>query len=127
MAKIALLYSSVFGNEAYESLLQFMSTEKNDPLDELTDDFVEICNRFNPRIELVCAYEQVAMQVVYSEKIVPALLSHSVFMSGVRSLMDFGLSSFGAGTVSSERFLKLHKSDSSPVLRRTKIRSASIG
>lgn len=40
MAKIALGMSSIFGNEAFEALLQFMKAERNDALDEVTNDFM---------------------------------------------------------------------------------------
>ena len=53
MAKIALLCSSVFGNEAYESLLSFMRTEKNDTLDEVMTDFMGIaCAPSRPLLRL---------------------------------------------------------------------------
>ena len=104
MAKIALLYSSVFGNEAYESLLSFMRTEKNDTLDEVTNDFMEISNKLVPPIALCCFYEQVPTDVSYSERVaqkIPGLLQHKFFKAGARKVMEVGFSkAFGAGTVS---------------------------
>lgn len=104
MAKVALLYSSVFGNEAYESLLSFMRTEKNDTLDEVTDDFVEISNKLVPPIELFCAWEQVPTQVSYGERAaqkIPRLLQHKFFKAGARKAMEVGCSAMlGNGTVS---------------------------
>lgn len=103
MAKLALLYSSVFGNDAYESLLSFMSTEKNDTLDEVTNDFMEICRRLEPPIELFCAWEQIPTAMSYSERVtskVPGLLQQQFFKSGARKLMETGLFALGSGTVS---------------------------
>jgi hypothetical protein len=100
MAKIALLYSSVFGNEAYESLLSFMKSEKNDVLDEVTNDFLEICKNLAPPIELFCAWEQNPTSVSYSERIsenAPSLLSQNFF----KKLMETSFSAaLGSGTVS---------------------------
>lgn len=103
MAKIALLYSSVFGNDAYESLLSFMSTEKNDTLDEVTNEFMEICGRLAPPIDLFCAWEQVPTAFTYSERVtskVPGLLQQPFFKTGARKLMETGLFALGSGTVS---------------------------
>ena len=103
MAKIALLYSSVFGNDAYESLLSFMRSEKNDTLDEVTSDLMEICGRLVPPIDLFCAWEQNPTAVSYSEKIsqkVPGLLQQQFFKAGARKFMEAGFSAFGTGTVS---------------------------
>lgn len=103
MAKIALLHSSVFGNEAYESLLSFMRTEKNDTLDEVTNDFVELSNKLIPPIDLCCAYETVPTDVSYSERVVqniPTLFQNKMFKAGARALVDLGSLTFGAGTVS---------------------------
>ena len=106
MAKIALLYSSVFGNEAYESLLSFMRTEKNDTLDEVTSDFMEICSKLVPPIELFCAWEQVPTAASYSDRVaskVPALLQQQFFKAGARRFMEMGFSAFGSGTVSTRQ------------------------
>jgi hypothetical protein len=103
MAKIALLYSSVFGNDAYESLLSFMRTEKNDTLDEVTNDFMEICSKLVPPVDLFCAWEQIPTAHSYSERVaskVPVLLQQQFFKAGARKFMETGFSAFGSGTVS---------------------------
>jgi hypothetical protein len=106
MARMALLYSSVFGNEAYESLLSFMRTEKNDILDEVTSDFMEICSKLVPPVDLFCAWEQNPTAVSYSERVaskVPGLLQQQFFKAGARKFMETGFSAFGTGTVSIRR------------------------
>lgn len=103
MAKIALLYSSVFGIEAYESLLSFMRAEKNDALDEVTHDFMEICSKLTPPIDLFCAYEQVPTDVSYSQRMTdaaPRLLQHKFFRAGTKAILDLGGAAFKSGTVS---------------------------
>lgn len=103
MAKIALMYSSVFGNDAYESLLSFMKFEKNDVLEEVTNDFVEICNKLVPPMELFCAWEQVPTAQDYSDRImsqVSGLLQHPLFKIGARKIFERGFSATGTGTVS---------------------------
>jgi hypothetical protein len=99
MAKLALAYSSVFGNEAYESLLEFMKAEKNDALDEVTHDFIEISNKLSPAIDILCVWEKVATSVDYSERIIPALLQQKLFKTGVKKILEVGLSAMAAGTV----------------------------
>ena len=110
MAKIALLYSSVFGNDAYEALLSFMRTERNDTLDEVTSDFMEISNKLVPRIDLFCVYEQVATEVAYSERFankMPSLLQHKFFKASARTFMEVGISAgLGSGTVSKVHHFK---------------------
>lgn len=104
MARVALQYSAIFGNDAYESLLSFMSTQKNDNLDDVTEDFMEISNKLNPPIELFCAWEQNPTKIDYSERAlasVPALLEHRFFKAGARKLVEIGLTAVGGGTVSS--------------------------
>ncbi|KAK5125182.1 hypothetical protein LTR85_000858 [Meristemomyces frigidus] len=99
MAKIALLYSSMFGNEAYEALLTFMRTEKNDTLDEVREDFVEFCGKLNPPVDLFCAYEEVPSDVSFSSRLIPkGLLQHKYFATPVRAVTGAGLRAFGAGT-----------------------------
>ncbi|EME79345.1 uncharacterized protein MYCFIDRAFT_142548, partial [Pseudocercospora fijiensis CIRAD86] len=103
MAKIALLYSSVFGHEAYESLLSFMKTEKNDVLEETTEDFIEISSKLVPPIELFCAWEMEETAVSYAGKVtsnLPGLLQHKFFKTGAKRVMEVGLSAFGTSTVS---------------------------
>lgn len=107
MAKVALLYSSIFGDKAYEALLEFMRTENNDTLDEVRDDFVELCGKLVPPVELFCAYEEVASDESYSSRLpnkMPGLLSglsqHKYFAAGMRALTDATLRALGAGTVS---------------------------
>jgi hypothetical protein len=103
MAKIALLTSSVFGHEAYESLLEFMRAEKNDTLDEVTNDFMEISNKLAPPIELFCAWEQVPTDVSYSERFaqkLPSLLQQKAFKASARAVLDLGSATFKTGTVS---------------------------
>jgi hypothetical protein len=110
MAKIALLYSSVFGNDAYESLLSFMRTEKNDTLDEVTADFMEICTKLTPPVDLFCAWEQNPTAASYSERVsskVPGLLKQEFFKAGARKFMETGFSAFGSGTVSSVQYSQL--------------------
>lgn len=102
MAKIALMYSSIFGNEAYEALITLMRSEKNDALDEVTSDFMEICNKLTPPMDLVCVWEQLPTVVSYSEKIakrLPGLLQQPIFKAGVRRFIEAGFSVFGTGTV----------------------------
>lgn len=121
MAKIALLYSSVFGNEAYESLLSFMKTEKNDFLDELTDDFMEISNKLVPPIELICFWEQVATDISYADRLtsnLPGLLQHSFFRVSARKVMDIGLSALGTSTVSHGHPLFVNEVDHDLAFRR---------
>ena len=104
MAKVALLCSSVFGNEAYESLLSFMRTEKNDTLDEVMTDFMGICSKLVPPVDLFCAWEQNPTAASYSERVsskVPGLLQQEFFKAGARNFMETGFSAFGSGTVSS--------------------------
>lgn len=101
MAKIALLHSSVFGQDAYESLLAFMRTEKNDTLDEVTSDFMEICTRLVPPVDLFCAWEQIPTAMSYSDRL-PNLLQQPFLKQGARMVMDFGISAFGASTVSQD-------------------------
>ena len=100
LANLALLTSSVFGADAYEALLEFMRTEKNDTLDEVTNDFMEISNKLAPPIELFCAWEQVPTDVSYSERFaqkLPSLLQHKAFKASARAVLDLGVK---AGTVS---------------------------
>jgi hypothetical protein len=95
MANIALYYSSIFGNEAYDSLLYFMKTEKNDTLDEITEDFMEINDKLTPPITLVCVWEQVPTAVSYSERFVsslPKLMQHKAFKASARAVLDVGSS-----------------------------------
>ncbi|KAK0920597.1 hypothetical protein LTR91_019205 [Friedmanniomyces endolithicus] len=97
MAKVALLYSSVFGNDAYESLLSFMRTETNDTLDEVVSDFMEIREKLVPKIELFCAYEEVPTDVAYAERMVnspkmSSLTQHKFFRAGAKKLMEVGFS-----------------------------------
>lgn len=99
MAKLALAYSSVFGNEAYESLLEFLKSEKNDALDEVTNDFIEISSNLSPKIDILCVWEKVSTSVAYSDKIIPALLQQTLFKTGVKKILDVGLSAMAAGTV----------------------------
>jgi hypothetical protein len=111
MAKIALLYSSVFGNDAYESLLSFMRTEKNDTLDEVTNDFMEICSKLVPPVDLFCAWEQIPTAHSYSERVaskVPILLQEQFFKAGARKFMETGFSAFGTGTVGETGILRLY-------------------
>ncbi|PIB00567.1 Ankyrin repeat domain-containing protein 17 [Cercospora beticola] len=103
MAKLALMYSSVFGNEAYESLLSFMRSEKNDTLEEVTHDFMEISNKLVPPIDLFCAYETVPTATSYSERYTPWLLQSKAFKAGTKALLDFGGAAFSAGTYFVER------------------------
>lgn len=63
MAKIALLYNAAFGTDAYESLLSLMRTEKNDALDEIKHDFMEITKMYNPPIDLLCIWEMVPTDI----------------------------------------------------------------
>lgn len=103
MAKVALLYSSVFGNDAYESLLSFMRTETNDTLDEVVSDFMEIREKLVPKIELFCAYEEVPTDVAYAERMVnspkmSSLTQHKFFRAGAKKLMEVGFSGL-PGTV----------------------------
>lgn len=80
-----------------------MRTERNDVLDEVTDDFMEINSRLVPPIELFCAWEQVATAVSYADRAMgnlPALLEHKVFKASARRMMKVGLSAFGTSTVS---------------------------
>ncbi|QIW94960.1 hypothetical protein AMS68_000478 [Peltaster fructicola] len=101
MAKIALMYSSVFGNEAYESLLQFMKAEKNDTLEEVVADFVEISAKANPPIDLYCVYEEEPTKTSYAEKGISkmnGLLQHNFFKAGATMLFEVGLNALGAGT-----------------------------
>lgn len=106
MAKVALLYSAIFGHEAYESLLSFMRTEKNDVLDEVTSDFVEISGNLTPPIELFCAYEQVPTDYTkFYEKFAqnaPSLLQNKFFRASAQRILDKGFSALGAGTVSGQ-------------------------
>ncbi|KAF2768853.1 hypothetical protein EJ03DRAFT_112885 [Teratosphaeria nubilosa] len=100
MARVALAYSSVFGSEAYEALLSFMQTGNNDTLDEVREDFVEICNNLDPSIELLCEWEQVATDASYAARITdnaPRLLQHKAFTAGIRAVLDL---SIRQGTVS---------------------------
>ncbi|KAK5707221.1 hypothetical protein LTR17_020910 [Elasticomyces elasticus] len=104
MAKVALLYSSVFGSDAYESLLSFMRTEKNDTLDEVTNDFMEISGKLAPPIELICVYEQVPTDVDYAERFMGSpkmngLLQHKFFRPGAKKILEVGVSML-PGTVS---------------------------
>ncbi|GIZ38925.1 hypothetical protein CKM354_000232400 [Cercospora kikuchii] len=98
MAKIALMYSSVFGHDAYESLLSFMRTEKNDTLEEVTNDFVEISNKLVPPINLFCAYEQVPTAVSYSERMGPVFYQNKALKAGAKAILDFGGAAFATGT-----------------------------
>lgn len=104
MAKIALLYSNIFGNEAYQSLLSFMKTEKNDVLDEVTEDFMEISHKLAPPISLVCVWEQVPTDVSpYADRFtssLPPLLQHKSFKAGARKLLEVGFSALGTSTAS---------------------------
>ena len=109
MAKIALLYSNIFGNEAYESLLSSMRTEPNDILDEVTNDFMEISSKLVPPIDLFCAWEQVPTDVSYYEwaaQKIPNLLQHKFFKAGARKFMEVGIPALGAGTVSKNSLSK---------------------
>ena len=104
MAKVALLYSSVFGNDAYESLLSFMRTEKNDTLDEVVNDFMEISGKLLPPIELCCAYEQVPTDEAYAKRAMDSpkisrLMQHKYFKAGAKRFMEAGFSLL-PGTVS---------------------------
>jgi hypothetical protein len=107
MARMALLYNSVFGNEAYESLLTFMRTEKNDTLEEVTNDFMEISSKLVPPIELLCIWEQMPSEVQYSKKIadkLPGLLQHKALRASARAVLDLPSLAFGkAGTVSESK------------------------
>ncbi|KAK5115752.1 hypothetical protein LTR62_000841 [Meristemomyces frigidus] len=101
MAKVALLYNSVFGNDAYEDLLEFMRAEKNTTLDEVRDDFVEFCNKLKPPIDLLCAWEQKPMDASFSTnwmQKLPKLGQHKYFAAGARAVVGAGLWSVGAGT-----------------------------
>ncbi|KAF2148555.1 hypothetical protein K461DRAFT_232934, partial [Myriangium duriaei CBS 260.36] len=104
MAKLGLLYTSVFGQEGYEALLSFMKNERNDTLDEVTSDFVAICNKFVPPIDLFCAYEEMEIDaskfVEKATQKAPALLSHQFFKDGATRLLNKGHSSLGYGQVS---------------------------
>lgn len=51
MVKLALLYTEVFGKDAFDSLLAFMRAEKNDTLEELREDFVEYCKKLSPSVD----------------------------------------------------------------------------
>lgn len=93
MARIALMYSSVFGSDAYESLLSFMRTEKNDILDEVTSDFVEIYSKMNPPIDIVCVWEMVSMD--YSQMLVDGImkrgpLQYKAFKASAKAVLDVG-------------------------------------
>lgn len=100
MARIALLYSSAFGNEAYEALLHFMRSENNDILQEVTNDFVELCGKLSPSIELYCFWEQIPTDVSYSERYLPSLMQHKAFKISAQALASMGLGALNAGTVS---------------------------
>ena len=103
MAKIAIYTNQVLGHEAYESLLQFMKAERNDALDEVTNDFMEISGKLAPPIELFCAYEQVATNVSYSDRVVqklPGLLQHNAFKASARAVVGLGTMTLKVGTVS---------------------------
>lgn len=103
MAKIALGISSMFGNEAFEALLHFMKSERNDALDEVTNDFMDISTKLAPPIDLFCAYETVPTDVAYSERLaqkLPRLLQLKAFKAGARVVVDLGSKTFKAGTVS---------------------------
>lgn len=100
---MALLYSSIFGSEAYEALLQFMRTEKNDTLDEIVTDFVEISNKLVPPMDVVCVWEQIPTSVSYADRgftKMNGLLQHNFFKASAAMLIEVGLNAFGAGTVS---------------------------
>ena len=128
MAKIALLYSSVFGDEAYESLLSFMKSDRNDPLDEVRGDFEEICGKLVPPIELFCAWEQNPTSVSYTERfaqIAPGLLNQTFF----KKLMETSLSAaLGSGTVSErrERNKQTHLTMSSISLRKSPLHCQTL-
>ncbi|KAK4573996.1 hypothetical protein LTR86_001757 [Recurvomyces mirabilis] len=101
MARIALMYSSVFGSDAYEALLTFMKAEKNDVLDEVREDFVEFCNKLVPAIEVYCFWEQVSSDVAYSTDIAQKLGKlgqHKYFAAGARAVTNVTLRKLGAGT-----------------------------
>jgi len=103
MARLALLYSSVFGHDAYESLLSFMRSENNDTLDEVTNDFMEISSKLVPAIELCCVHEQVRTAVSYSEKIaqkMPQFMQQMGIKASARAMLDWGTSALGTGEVS---------------------------
>ncbi|KAK3669911.1 hypothetical protein LTR78_010222 [Recurvomyces mirabilis] len=101
MARIALMYSSVFGSDAYEALLTFMKAEKNDVLEEVREDFVEFCNKLIPAIEVYCFWEQVSSDVAYSTDIAQKLGKlgqHKYFATGARAVTNVTLRKLGAGT-----------------------------
>lgn len=102
MAKIALLYSSVFGEDAYQSLLAFMHTERNDTLEEVTNEFMDICHKLLPPIDVFCAYEQVPTVISYGDRLAqkaPTLLKNGFFKAGARRFMEHGFAALGAGKV----------------------------
>ena len=100
MARVATMYSSVFGNDAYEELLTFMRAEKNDVLDEVREDFVDFCNKLDPPAEIYCLWEQVGMDVAYSPEIQKGGMVSKIFNTGARAITGAALRGLGADTVS---------------------------
>lgn len=89
MAKLALMINSSFGSDAYESLISFMRAEKNDALDEVTNDFMEITKLLNPTIELLCVYEQVGTDISnFAPHTVARLTKQKYFKAAARKIQD---------------------------------------
>lgn len=102
MAKMALSYTHVFGEEAYESLLHFMKAERNDALDEVTSDFMEISTKLDPQIQLFCAWEMVPTDQSYAERFAQTktFLQNKAIKNVAQAAVNIGTLPWKTGTVS---------------------------
>ena len=96
---VLMLSSAAFGDEAHESLLELMKSERNDVLEEISNDFMEIGSRLLPPIDLVCVYEVVPTDISkYAGKVLPGVLQQA-FKASARAVANLTDAQFAKSPV----------------------------